>query len=278
MSRASDAGCCHRVGAARSCWPRAATTARRRRPGVDGAARCTCAAGQRARRARAPGSGMGMQMCNALGRQLRRVHGLSGAGRGRAARRAAECARRRRRRNGAAGSGAGAAGGRRGCGGQGGAGAGGAGAGGRARSGGGAGADEPSLTAGAEPGHLVRRRPAGAVRARDREVLRAQPRDRHLHRGRRDVQLRRLEGCTVMEARCDGPEDCPSGQVCCGTLAGNSAAYRTFTCAAQCQSTGQPARRLPRGRAASARAACICANSQLLTNVQVCIDPATIEQ
>ena len=83
------------------------------------------------------------------------------------------------------------------------------------------------------------------------------------------------QGCTVMEARCDGPEDCPTGQVCCGTLAGNS--YHQFVCAASCMASGQQ------------RVAChetdpkcpgnfICANSQLLTNVQVCIDPASIEQ
>jgi hypothetical protein len=86
-----------------------------------------------------------------------------------------------------------------------------------------------------------------------------------------------LSGCTVMEARCDGPEDCPSGQVCCGTLSSNGMGYDRFVCAAQCMSTGNQ------------RVAChedmktcpsnlVCANSQLLTNVQVCIDPATIEQ
>jgi hypothetical protein len=86
-----------------------------------------------------------------------------------------------------------------------------------------------------------------------------------------------LPGCTVMEAHCDGPEDCADGEVCCGTLASNGAGYESFMCAAQCMSSG------------SQRVAChadatecpgndICANSQLLTNVQVCIDPATIEQ
>jgi hypothetical protein len=86
-----------------------------------------------------------------------------------------------------------------------------------------------------------------------------------------------LDGCTVMEAYCDGPEDCAAGEVCCGTLASDSSGYESFACATQCQSTGNQ------------RAAChvdesecpssyICANSQLLTNVQVCIDPASIEQ
>jgi hypothetical protein len=86
-----------------------------------------------------------------------------------------------------------------------------------------------------------------------------------------------LNGCTVMEAYCDGPEDCAAGEVCCGTLATDSSGYDSFACATQCQSSGNQ------------RAAChvgetecpssyICANSQLLTNVQVCIDPASIEQ
>jgi hypothetical protein len=86
-----------------------------------------------------------------------------------------------------------------------------------------------------------------------------------------------ISGCEVMEVHCDGPEDCPSGQVCCGTLAGSGAAYQDFSCAAQCQATGNQ------------RVACHqddpvcpsslqCANSQLLTNIQVCIDPATIMQ
>jgi hypothetical protein len=86
-----------------------------------------------------------------------------------------------------------------------------------------------------------------------------------------------LQGCTVMQTHCDGPEDCENGQVCCGTLAQNGNGYTDFVCAAQCQATGQQ------------RIAChdtedkcpsnlICANSQLLTNVQICIDPSTIEQ
>lgn len=86
-----------------------------------------------------------------------------------------------------------------------------------------------------------------------------------------------LPDCTVMEARCDGPEDCSDGEYCCGTLSQSGAGYDGFTCATQCDING------------SQRAACheqaptcpdglICANSQLLTNVQVCIDPATIQQ
>jgi hypothetical protein len=86
-----------------------------------------------------------------------------------------------------------------------------------------------------------------------------------------------LADCTVMEAYCDGPEDCAAGEICCGALASDGSGYVSFTCAAQCQTMGNQ------------RAAChvdetecpsgdICANSQLLTNVQVCIDPASIMQ
>jgi hypothetical protein len=86
-----------------------------------------------------------------------------------------------------------------------------------------------------------------------------------------------LGNCETMEAFCDGPEDCGDGEVCCGTLSQSGSGYDTFVCAASCQSSGNQ------------RVACheqdpkctggdICANSQLLTNVQVCIDPATIQQ
>jgi hypothetical protein len=89
-----------------------------------------------------------------------------------------------------------------------------------------------------------------------------------------------LPDCTTMEATCDGPEDCPDGQVCCGTfqVVGGGATYVSFACSATaCDFFG------------SQREAChqdetecapdlVCANSQLLTNVQVCIDAASIEQ
>jgi len=86
-----------------------------------------------------------------------------------------------------------------------------------------------------------------------------------------------LQDCDTLEVQCDGPEDCADGQVCCGTLSGGGAGYDIFVCATTCDGQGQQ------------RVACheqdpqctggdICANSQLLTNVQVCIDPATIQQ
>lgn len=90
-------------------------------------------------------------------------------------------------------------------------------------------------------------------------------------------------GCTTLEMSCDGPEDCDQGQVCCGTLQDSSSPeysleanrYTEFSCQASCDYAG------------SQRIAChsvdpecpvgtLCANSQLLSNVQICIDPATI--
>lgn len=84
-----------------------------------------------------------------------------------------------------------------------------------------------------------------------------------------------VRGCTTLEVRCDGPEDCDDGQVCCGTLMGFG--YAEFSCRAGCAFGG------------TQRIAChevdpecpsgtVCSNSQILTNVQVCIDPSTIEQ
>jgi hypothetical protein len=84
-------------------------------------------------------------------------------------------------------------------------------------------------------------------------------------------------GCTVMEAFCDGPEDCPDGQVCCGTLAQNGAGYESFACTAQCSSQ-QTQREACHAEETQCPGGYVCANSQLLTNVQVCIDPASIEQ
>lgn len=87
-----------------------------------------------------------------------------------------------------------------------------------------------------------------------------------------------VQGCDTLEVNCDGPEDCAAGEICCGTLGGGGGgAYTSFACAASCDYMG------------SQRQAChvgidecpgnnVCANSQLLTNVQVCIDPMTIEQ
>ena len=84
-----------------------------------------------------------------------------------------------------------------------------------------------------------------------------------------------VRGCETLEAHCDGPEDCGEGQVCCGTLSGSS--YSEFRCADSCNYQGtqriachQDLTECPGGQ--------VCANSQLLTNLQVCIDPASIAQ
>jgi hypothetical protein len=86
-----------------------------------------------------------------------------------------------------------------------------------------------------------------------------------------------LDGCTTMEARCDGPEDCADGQVCCGTLANNGMGYQAFVCASSCMANGNQ-RVACHGEETPCPSGLICANSQLLTNVQVCIDPASIDQ
>jgi hypothetical protein len=86
-----------------------------------------------------------------------------------------------------------------------------------------------------------------------------------------------LANCAVMEAFCDGPEDCGAGEVCCGTLSQSGAGYDTFECATSCQSTGNQ-RIACHEQDSKCSGGDICANSQLLTNVQVCIDPATIQQ
>lgn len=82
-------------------------------------------------------------------------------------------------------------------------------------------------------------------------------------------------GCTTLVAHCDGPEDCDAGEVCCGDLAGFD--YRRFSCQRSCAfdstqriACHQAEPQCPEGT--------VCSNSQILTNLQVCIDPATIEQ
>jgi hypothetical protein len=86
-----------------------------------------------------------------------------------------------------------------------------------------------------------------------------------------------VQGCEVMEAHCDGPEDCMNGDVCCGTLSGSGTGYDDFVCAAQCDGSGQQ-RVACHEQEETCPSGLTCANSQLLTNVQVCIDPRTIEQ
>jgi len=86
-----------------------------------------------------------------------------------------------------------------------------------------------------------------------------------------------LPDCTVMEATCDGPEDCANGEVCCGTLNGLGGGYDSFRCAATCV-FNQPQREACHEDAATCPPALVCSDSQLLSNVQVCIDPASLKQ
>jgi hypothetical protein len=86
-----------------------------------------------------------------------------------------------------------------------------------------------------------------------------------------------VDGCMTMEAHCDGPEDCASGEVCCGTLAQSGDGYEDFVCAATCAATGNQRQACHDGETECPQGL-ECANSQLLTNVQICIDPASIEQ
>jgi hypothetical protein len=86
--------------------------------------------------------------------------------------------------------------------------------------------------------------------------------------------------CQVMEAHCDGPEDCQNGQVCCGTLVSDQdvgSRYTTFACAAQC-SLQQNRPEACHTSEDTCPSGLECANSQILANVQICIDPQTISQ
>jgi hypothetical protein len=38
----------------------------------------------------------------------------------------------------------------------------------------------------------------------------------------------------IVETDCDGPEDCPAGELCCGTLSGAGLQYTSMTCRATC--------------------------------------------
>lgn len=84
-----------------------------------------------------------------------------------------------------------------------------------------------------------------------------------------------VPGCEVATARCDGPEDCDGGEVCCGTISGNR--YAFFQCSSDCSSSGSQREACHDGDGTCPQGLA-CANSQLLTNLQICIDPATIQQ
>jgi hypothetical protein len=89
-----------------------------------------------------------------------------------------------------------------------------------------------------------------------------------------------LDDCQVMEAHCDGPEDCENGQLCCGTLVSDrnvGSRYTTFACSAQCSLEEDRPEACHTGDD-TCPAGLECANSQILANVQICIDPETISQ
>jgi len=44
------------------------------------------------------------------------------------------------------------------------------------------------------------------------------------------------QGCTGSRVRCDGPEDCGQGQLCCGTLNGAQTQYNEVMCDNNCGS------------------------------------------
>ena len=84
--------------------------------------------------------------------------------------------------------------------------------------------------------------------------------------------------CVAAAVRCDGPEDCGAGQACCGTpaLDGDDArGYRSFVCAPRCAADELQA-------CHAGQSPCplglVCTNSQFLTNMQVCVDPASLSQ
>lgn len=89
-----------------------------------------------------------------------------------------------------------------------------------------------------------------------------------------------VSGCETLEAHCDGPEDCAEGQVCCGTLGGGpfgGSSYTEFRCADSCDYQGSQRIACHQGET-ECPGSNVCSNSQILTNLQVCIDPATIAQ
>jgi hypothetical protein len=93
------------------------------------------------------------------------------------------------------------------------------------------------------------------------------------------------EDCSTIEVRCDGPEDCPSGQLCCandGSSGGASGRprfpgavrYIAFACAASCSSAVR--------QACHSMTDCpsqlTCAIDQTLASISTCTDPDSLEQ
>ena len=89
-----------------------------------------------------------------------------------------------------------------------------------------------------------------------------------------------LPECTTTTAACDGPEDCVNGQKCCGTTrAGGlpgAGTYENFSCSADC--SGRTRWEACHEGEGTCPSGLICANSQLLTNLQICISADSIQQ
>lgn len=89
-----------------------------------------------------------------------------------------------------------------------------------------------------------------------------------------------LPGCATTTAYCDGPEDCP-GQKCCGTLRGQGrlGTYEDFRCTDECvDSPALAQREACHQDEDTCPSSLVCANSQILTNVQICVSPESIQQ
>lgn len=87
-----------------------------------------------------------------------------------------------------------------------------------------------------------------------------------------------FESCEVVEVHCDGPEDCAQGEVCCGTLEyedGGGAHYTAFSCAAQC---GKQQNLACHEHGQLCPSGLLCTDSQLIPNVQICVDPVSADQ
>jgi hypothetical protein len=86
--------------------------------------------------------------------------------------------------------------------------------------------------------------------------------------------------CLATNVKCDGPEDCMQDEVCCGTpaLDGDDAdGYTKFECAKSCSQKLHQHEACHAGTT-TCPAGLVCSNSQYLTNMQVCVDPASLVQ
>lgn len=95
------------------------------------------------------------------------------------------------------------------------------------------------------------------------------------------------ENCLTIDVKCDGPEDCASGQVCCSVGGSSSSSggggrprpggggrFTEFACAASCGSGSRAACHVDDDCMGSQ----ICAISQSLPTISVCTNPSELEQ